>query len=243
MALSDDCLWKTLSDFQIGAPDADLSFSTRLATENGWSQNYADRVVEEYRRFLYLAMRSERPVTPSDQVDQAWHLHLSYTKSYWDELCAEVLERPLHHDPTKGGSAQQKKFSEQYEFTLAAYRKFFGEDPPADIWPPTEIRFSIRFRRVDISKFLFLPRPRFPRSRITWSLICLGLLVASIYIFIISVDHRNAMEVKSPSIIIPLAVMTAMGAMIGLIALGFRWIEGWSGAGGDGCGGGGCGGG
>lgn len=51
---------------------------------------------------MYLAVRANHPVTPSDEVDQAWHLHLTYSRSYWDEFCGAVLEEVVHHDPTRG---------------------------------------------------------------------------------------------------------------------------------------------
>ncbi len=50
---------------------AALPFSERLAQENGWPQAYALRVIQEYRRFVYLACIAEEEVTPSDEVDQA----------------------------------------------------------------------------------------------------------------------------------------------------------------------------
>ena len=46
-------------------------FASRLARENRWSPEYADRVVEEYKRFARLAVSANHSVTPSDQVDQA----------------------------------------------------------------------------------------------------------------------------------------------------------------------------
>lgn len=102
MASSDPELWRRLAGFEVGAADAALTFTRRLARENRWSEAFARRVLEEYRRFVYLSMVAGRPMTPSDAVDQAWHLHLSYTRSYWQGLCRDVLGRPLHHEPTQG---------------------------------------------------------------------------------------------------------------------------------------------
>src|SRR5262249_18777890 len=48
-----------------------LSFTTRLTRENGWRASHAARVVEEYRRFLFLTAVSGPSVTPSETVDQA----------------------------------------------------------------------------------------------------------------------------------------------------------------------------
>jgi hypothetical protein len=99
-------------------------------------------VVEEYRRFVYLAMAAGHPVTPSVDVDHAWHLHLTYTRSYWEEMCGRVLGRPLHHDPTRGGLAEGAKFTDWYARTLRSYQEAFGSAPPADIWPSPAERFA-----------------------------------------------------------------------------------------------------
>lgn len=141
---------------------ASLPFSKRLARENGWSHRFASLVVEEYRRFLYLAVTAGFAVTPSDEVDQAWHLHLAYTRHYWDFMCGEILGQPLHHGPTKGGASEGERYFEAYAATLGAYRNAFGEAPPAQVWPDPNRRFSDveGFRRVNNSQFLILPRSR-----------------------------------------------------------------------------------
>ena len=104
-----------------------------------WDQletdEFAGRVSKEYRRFLYLAARARHPVTPSDTVDQAWHLHLIYTRHYWEELCGKILGLQLHHEPSAGGAVDSSKFERQYKQTIESYRAAFGETPPADIWP------------------------------------------------------------------------------------------------------------
>ena len=138
-------LWHDIAAFSLDDPTAVFKFSDRLARENSWSLAYTQRAIEEYKRFVYLAMRSGHPVTPSVAVDQVWHLHLTYTESYWTELCGEVLERPLHHGPTKGGKAEGSKFNDWYARTLASYEDAFGHAPPSDIWP--EPTCALRGRR------------------------------------------------------------------------------------------------
>ena len=103
MNAAEKALHQKIADFQLDDPTSQFSFSDKLAKENGWSKPYAQRVVDEYKRFLFLAMTAGHVVTPSDQVDQAWHLHLTYTESYWQDLCDNVLGRPIHHGPSKGG--------------------------------------------------------------------------------------------------------------------------------------------
>jgi hypothetical protein len=136
---ADHPVWTALQNYQIGPDDAALPFAERLARENGWRPAHAERVIEEYRRFAFLAVTAGHEVTPSDAVDQAWHLHLTYTRDYWERFCPEVLGRPLHHGPTAGGAAEQARYFDQYAETLRSYARVFG-NPPADIWPSARRR-------------------------------------------------------------------------------------------------------
>ncbi|HJZ90069.1 MAG TPA: hypothetical protein VKE40_04305, partial [Gemmataceae bacterium] len=133
-------LYVRIRAFSIDEGQPVLSFETRLARENDWSIAFARRVEAEYKRFVFLAMTSGHAVTPSTVVDEAWHLHLMYTRSYWQRFCGDVLGRPLHHEPTRGGPDEDAKFRRQYQQTLTAYRETFDEDPPADIWPRPSAR-------------------------------------------------------------------------------------------------------
>lgn len=146
----EDPLWVALLHYSVGPEDAALSFAARLARENGWSPVRAERVIGEYKRFCFLAIRAGHPVTPSDQVDQAWHLHLAYSRDYWERFCPDVLGRPLHHGPTAGGGEQGRLYYEQYAETLKSYERIFGKLPPADLWPDARRRFleDPRARRV-----------------------------------------------------------------------------------------------
>ena len=156
-----DPLWIRLQQFVLDDPESVLPFSLRLARDNGWSRHHAGRVITEYKKFCYLALKSGGEVTPSDAIDQAWHLHLIYTKSYWDEFCGQVLRLPLHHNPTRGGKVQGDRFREQYSGTLDLYRHVFGMPPPEDIWPAVDARFAnaSAFRRVDTTLSWILPKP------------------------------------------------------------------------------------
>lgn len=158
MTPSEEALLAQIESLAIDPPGAALSFVARLARENGWSLAHAHRVDREYRRFLFLAATAPHPVTPSDAVDQAWHLHLAYTRSYWEDLCGAILGRPLHHGPTAGGGAEDQRYRAQYAATLDRYRNAFGTPPPRDIWPSLAERFIGRFVRVDRSRTWIVPR-------------------------------------------------------------------------------------
>lgn len=164
MSLDQMKLWKDIQKFSIDKPDVDLPFSRRISRDNQWSDLYTQRAIEEYKRFIFLAMVLHQGVTPSDAVDQIWHCHLTYTHSYWNELCAVVLKQPLHHCPSRGGAEQNVFFRQAYENTLASYRHFFAQHPPADIWPEPEVRFSptIQFQRINVSAHWILPKPSLP---------------------------------------------------------------------------------
>lgn len=163
---NDMTLWNRLQAMELDQADAAFRFSDRLARENGWSKDFARGAIAEYKRFIYLAVTSPTQVTPSDIVDRVWHLHLTFTRSYWDEMCTQVLGRPLHHGPTKGGQAEDRRYRNQYSETLALYRKTFGEEPPAAYWPAAQERFASGLHQqwVDRRTHFVLPRAGVVRS-------------------------------------------------------------------------------
>ena len=159
-------LWQQIEAFEFDTPGTRLSFGQRLARENNWSAAFTRSVLSEYKRYVFLAMTAGHPVCPSDAVDQAWHLHLTYTRSYWDDFCGRVLGRPLHHGPTRGGREEDVKHHEMYAKTLAAYRDAFGHEAPADVWHPADVRFGedVAFSRVNTLSNWVIPKPRWMRK-------------------------------------------------------------------------------
>jgi hypothetical protein len=159
MTYEHDPLWLALETMRIEPAGARLTFVSKLARENGWSMAHARAVDAEYRRFLYLAVK-RGPVSPSADVDQAWHLHLGYTRQYWDEMCGRLIGRPLHHEPSQGGAAAAKRFREQYAATLERYQELFRSVPPAQIWPAPDRRATAKSARSDAMNRWSLRRPR-----------------------------------------------------------------------------------
>lgn len=126
--------WDKIRRYQIGPADAALTFADRLARENGWSLDYTHRAILEYKRFMFLICVTNEPMSPSAAVDEVWHLHLLYTRDYWQQFCPQVLGREVHHSPTEGGAKEKQKHSDLYTDTLLQYQVWFGQDPPTDIW-------------------------------------------------------------------------------------------------------------
>lgn len=151
-----DRLW----EHPLEHPDRARDLVRRLALEQGWSMSQARAAIEEYRRFCYLACVAGHPVTPSEEVDAVWHLHLLHTRDYWEVFCPLVLGRPLHHGPTLGGVQEEQRFYDQYAQTLASYQSHFGPPPP-DFWPPAAVRFQpvCRWRWVYLPHAWVIPKP------------------------------------------------------------------------------------
>ena len=158
----DTFVWEKISGFRLDDPASAFPFSARLAREQGWGKAFTLKAIEEYRRFIYLACIAGHMVTPSEEVDAVWHLHLTYSQSYWKDLCRDTLERPLHHGPTRGGAEARERYREAYGQTLTSYEAAFGETPPAAFWPEPAARFAPRtLRQVDCSTHWVIPKKPF----------------------------------------------------------------------------------
>ena len=161
MNAEQQALWGKIKEFVMDDPGADFSFTDRLARENAWSLEYAARVVLEYKKFIFLICLSRHPLTPSDQVDQVWHLHLIYTTSYWEDFCKNTLGKYIQHGPTRGGEGEKQKFDRWYAATKKLYRDTFGQAPPPDIWPSSDVRFGeINFSRINLDRNWVIPKIR-----------------------------------------------------------------------------------
>lgn len=152
-------LWSRLEAFGFDEPNAGFPFTARLVKEQGWTHAEASRAIFEYKRFLFLAAAAGHPVSPSEAVDHVWHLHLLYTRSYWQGLCRNVLEFDLHHEPSQGGPDERAKFHDWYARTLESYRFHFDEDPPADLWPePGAKKPATGARWFEPARFWLVPK-------------------------------------------------------------------------------------
>ena len=154
---SRDPIWLKIRGLELDDGISQLTFSKKLARENRWAHWFALEVIDEYKKFLYLMAQAGHPVTPSIQVDQAWHLHLIYTRLYWDDFAKDMPFEP-HHDPSKGGMAENDKFTDWYSKTLESYQRIFGMDPPVNIWPDPKERFreNQSWQWLDMSQHIIL---------------------------------------------------------------------------------------
>ena len=80
--MRDPKLWERLRAHRFDDPSEETPFSARLAKAARWTDRKAAEVIEEYRRFIYLSQVTPGRVTPSEDVDRVWHLHLTCTRAY-----------------------------------------------------------------------------------------------------------------------------------------------------------------
>ena len=163
--MKDPQLWQSINDFQLDDNEATFTFSQRLARDNKWSHAFSLEAIDEYKKFMYLCCIGKGEVTPSDEVDQVWHLHLTYTKSYWIDFCQNTLRKQIHHNPTKGGGQEAARYSNCYDSVFEIYKTEFGINPPLKFWPNNEQRFTnINFKRVNLSDYWLIQKPNWRSS-------------------------------------------------------------------------------
>ncbi|MHA4811559.1 glycine-rich domain-containing protein [Flavitalea flava] len=131
-------LWEKIQNFRFDDEKATITFSKKLAAKQNWTSSFTKRAIDEYRKFILLCCISENGAAPSHAVDEVWHLHLTYTRSYWIDFCRDALGKEIHHFPSAGGDQEDYKHREWYDETLNLYYSIFGTYPPADIWPPAK---------------------------------------------------------------------------------------------------------
>jgi hypothetical protein len=174
-------LWSSLRDYQFedivppnlkdkvfqmfGGTNASLkAFAAKLAKKHNWSTEFALRVVEEYKRFVYLGViaKDKFHVTPSKIVDEAWHEHCMFQMGY-RRFRTEVIQHDfLHYPELIPLDSETEVYRDQYLKTVALYKREFGYLPPADIWArpkfsprPDGIRARQRQHSAHKSKFAF----------------------------------------------------------------------------------------
>lgn len=208
-------LWDRIVAHRFDDPAARLTFTGRLARENGWTIGHAVRIVDEYRRFVFLAVTAAQSLTPSEDVDQVWHLHLVYTHDYWETFCGDVLRSPLHHGPTRGGGAEAARYGGQYQQTLDAYAAAFDAPPPSDIWPPPDRRFGadLAWRRVNLASNWVVPKPRWLRGRTPQAANLAG--VAAVPLVVAGIP--NPLDLTGPPFLALFAALATGSFVAGLV--------------------------
>lgn len=138
MPVSDIELWDKIQGYSMPRPTSRTrwfqaevgDFESLLERDMNVSADDAKRLVQEYRKFLYLKALDGGLLTPPPDLDEVWHKHIECPNAAWDEFCRTVVGKPLEH--RKGLSSEQAR--KAYDRALALYETQFGSRP-TDIWP------------------------------------------------------------------------------------------------------------
>ena len=95
----------------------------------GWKLERAVFASEQYRRWLWLNARYEAEhLSPSQDVDHVWHMHILDTRKYAEDCEAMFGDQFLHHNPYAGWESENAEAEHQvnYRRTKDLFTKHFG---------------------------------------------------------------------------------------------------------------------
>lgn len=124
-------LWARVAAQPLPVGENDLTEA--IARDTRHSRQTAQRLVTEYRRFLYLVAVNKGILAPSRLVDRAWHLHLADPAAY-QAFCQGLFGRQILHIEGRPAPFNDPA----YRATLASYRQEFGHKPGSRMWPVPE---------------------------------------------------------------------------------------------------------
>lgn len=125
-----DDLWQRLSGMSLDEAGVPVPLTERLRIETGLDAETIRCAVEEYKKYIYLAVRCQMPVEMPPLADKVWRTHLTYTRHYWDYMCADVIGQDVHYPRTTLRKTTSQDL-DGAELSSEAYRKTFGYEPPA----------------------------------------------------------------------------------------------------------------
>jgi len=128
--LSNPDLWARIAGAFLPVEADGRGFAAHVAALAGLEPHAARRLVDEYRRFLYLAATRAAPLAPPARVWVVWDYHASLD-GYRDDFCTWILGRDLPCAGSAGPGAPG------YAAARAAYAAEFGP-PPLALWPRAE---------------------------------------------------------------------------------------------------------
>jgi hypothetical protein len=131
-------MWNKITEMFGGVDASTKAFADKISRKHNCSTSYAIKAVNEYKKFLYLAVISDFHVTPSQAIDKVWHEHILFTQAY-GIFCKDIIEYNLNHHPELIPLDEQtERYHAQYLSTIELYIQEFGKLPPANIWDVTK---------------------------------------------------------------------------------------------------------
>lgn len=72
----------------------------RMVDKYKWNEAESRECFEDLKKFLYMAVMADKPVAPTEKLDEMWHNFILYTMDY-DEFCRTRLGIFVHHRPRR----------------------------------------------------------------------------------------------------------------------------------------------
>jgi hypothetical protein len=126
-----DPLWLKLGAMNAQNMQAFAPMMKMMEHQMGANAEMAKRVIEEYQKFLYLALKAGHQVIPPGVINDLWTAHMEQARNYWEQLGQAIGEKPATPGLDAKGFASM---ADAWTATLQSYEKFFGAKPPMDIW-------------------------------------------------------------------------------------------------------------
>jgi hypothetical protein len=90
-----DPLWLKLNMMNAQGMQAFAPMMQMMEQQMGQNSEMAQRVIEEYRKFLFLAMRAGPSGDPARPINDVWMMHMQNAQNYWENLAKMITERPV----------------------------------------------------------------------------------------------------------------------------------------------------
>ncbi|GEM_PF-1645536 len=133
---------------QVDAYEVPSFLAERISRIHKVPIDFAQGLISEAKRMLYVCVVTNDSVAPSDRIDWAWHEMLMFTRFYQD--FSTFIGGFIHHVPNPPPEVDEqeetwahmqetlgipRRGSDAYVQTKAQYEKIFGEKPNSLYWP------------------------------------------------------------------------------------------------------------
>lgn len=98
----------------------------RMVDKYKWTEAESRECFEDLKRFLYMAVIADKPVAPTEKLDEMWHNFILYTLDY-AEFCMTHLSLFVHHRPRRRDDSKSTRNMRQETMDFA--RELFGYLP------------------------------------------------------------------------------------------------------------------
>jgi hypothetical protein len=106
----------------------DLNRIIQKMKKDGWWEEDAREICQQYRNFLFLVKKYGKqygPFSPTTEIDTFWHHHILDTATY-EKDCVAIYGHYLHHDPYERKVKKNNK-QDTFDTLQQLHMQEFGE--------------------------------------------------------------------------------------------------------------------